>query len=125
MRRRDFIKVIAVLAAAWPLRVRAQQPTMPLVGFLDNRSPDAPTDLAQAFRQGLKDAGYTDGENMAIEYRWGENQVDRLQELAADLVRRKVAVIAAGSTPRHSPPRPRPQQFRLYSLPRTIRSSLV
>jgi len=97
MRRREFIMLVGGVVTC-PLAVRAQQLTMPLVGFLDNRSPDAPTDLVQAFRQGLKDTGYTDGENVAIEYGWSEYQVSRLQELAADLVRRKVAVIAAGST---------------------------
>jgi putative tryptophan/tyrosine transport system substrate-binding protein len=99
MRRRDFIQGIAGSAIAWPLTTRAQQAALPLIGFLDSRSPDATTDhLVQAFRQGLKNTGYTDGENVATEYRWAENQVDRLQELAADLVRRKVAVIAAGTS---------------------------
>jgi putative tryptophan/tyrosine transport system substrate-binding protein len=96
MRRRDFISLI--LAATSPLAAHAQQPPVPLVGFLDLRSPDAPMDLLQAFRQGLKDTGYTDGENITIEYRWASNQPDQLPELAADLVRRKVAVIAAGNT---------------------------
>jgi ABC-type uncharacterized transport system substrate-binding protein len=91
MRRRQFIKLFGGVAAAWPLVAWAQQPTVPLVGFLDLRSPDAPMDLLQAFRQGLKDTGQ--------EYRWGNNQADRLPELAADLIRRKVAVIAAGNTP--------------------------
>ena len=81
-------------AVGWPFAASAQQSAMPVIGFLDPRSPDAIADRLRAFRQGLKDTGYIEGEHVAIAYRWAENQIDRLPELAADLVRRKVAVIA-------------------------------
>ena len=98
MRRRKFISLLGGTIASWPLVARAQPPVMPVIGFLDTRSPDGMTDRLRAFREGLKDSGYVERENVAIEYRWAENQLDRLPELAAELVRRQVAVIAATST---------------------------
>ena len=95
MRRREFIALLGGVAA-WPQMACGQQSAMPVVGFLNSQSPDGFTDRLRSFRQGLKDNGYVESENVAIEYRWAENQLERLPALAADLVRRQVAVIVAG-----------------------------
>ena len=92
MRRREFVMLMGGAAVSWPLAARAQQPVMPAVGLLEIRSPETITERLRAFRQGLKETGYVEGENIAIEYRWAE-QMDQLSDLAAQLVRRQVAVI--------------------------------
>jgi putative tryptophan/tyrosine transport system substrate-binding protein len=99
MRRREVIALLGSAALAWPPRVRAQRASIPVIGFLNSASPDGRTDRLRAFRQGLRESGYVEGENVALEHRWADNQLDRLPALAADLVRRRVAVIVAGSLP--------------------------
>src|SRR5262245_28190788 len=96
LKRRQFISLLGGAAAAWPLAARAQQAAMPVVGILGISAPDTIGDRLRAFRLGLKEAGYIDGENLAIDYRWTENQVDRLPELAADFVRKRVAATGGG-----------------------------
>jgi putative tryptophan/tyrosine transport system substrate-binding protein len=97
VRRREFISVLGGAAAAWPLSARAQQ-AMPVIEFLDSRSPEALTDRLPGFRRGLSESGYVEGDNATIAYRWAENKMDRVPELAAELVRRQVAVIIASGS---------------------------
>ena len=100
MKRRAFITAVSSVAVAWPVIGTAQQAAMPVIGFLDSRSPDAFADSLRSFRQGLKETGYVERESVTIEYRWADNQIDRLPALVADLVRRQVAaIVTTGGAP--------------------------
>src|SRR5262245_16332918 len=100
MRRRDFISILASAAAIWPLAARAQQPAMPVIGFMSSRAPEDSEHLVAAFRRGLREGGFVEGQNVAIEFRWARGEYDRLPAMAADLVSRGVSVLrTAGGDP--------------------------
>jgi putative ABC transport system substrate-binding protein len=112
MKRREFITLLGGAAATWPLAARAQQPTIPVIGWLESGSGQLSPYASAAFRKGLNEMGYVEGRNVAIEYRSADGQIDRLPELAAELVRRPVAVILATETTWR-----RPRRFRSCSIP--------
>jgi hypothetical protein len=124
MRRREFITLLGGAAAAWPIAASAQQAAMPVIGFLHGASAEMLRNRVSEFQHGLQEAGFFEGQNLAIEYRWAESQYERLPRLAADLVRRQVGCLQA-LFQRHSRLSPRPRQFRSCSRSVEIRSRMV
>jgi putative ABC transport system substrate-binding protein len=125
MRRREFIALIGGATVVWPLAARAQQPKNSTIGYFSGRSQDSEEQYRAAFRQGLEDAGYVEGRNVSVEYRYSNGQDDRLPAIAADLVRQQVAVLVATDGPSAlAAKKARARTFRLCSRPAAIRSNL-
>jgi putative tryptophan/tyrosine transport system substrate-binding protein len=120
MNRRELIGVLAGAAATRPLAARAQQPAVPVIGFISTRAPDESASVVAAFRQGLNENGYVEGKNVVVQYRWAEGQFDRVPALAVDLARRQVAVIAALGPAAISAPRQQAPRFPSSSSPVSI-----
>src|SRR5262245_40746951 len=121
-KRREVITLLGGAAAAWPLTARAQESAIPVIGFIRNTTRDDSADLLKAMHEGLRQTGYVEGRNVAVEYRFADNQLDRLPMMAADLVRRQVAVIVAGAMLHHLRPRQQRQLFRSSFRPVSIQS---
>ena len=111
MRRREFITLLGGAAVAWPVAARAQQPAMPVVGFVSGRSPGSDAYLVEGFRRGLRENGFTEGQNVALEFRWADGRLDRLPAMAGELIERKVAVLS----PAQRTSRPVPCEWRRQS----------
>ena len=126
MRRREFLGALGSAAAGWPLAAHAQDPAVPLIGFLNSASPAPFARLADAFHQGLREGGYVEGRHVTIEYRWADGQFARLPELAADLVHRRVSlIVATGAHCRPGRRKRRPRPFRSSSLSALIQSAMA